>query len=273
MLLSIASISAACAVAVAAASPSQTADGMEVDRQGPRERQCRVTLPNGRTPPGVRRGSLFHGNGLLFTLLSPRGVTVVRKQFIRPNGAISIKFPWWANGPMGQMRLTARRLDGSSPSARGSANPGWPDGFEGTAFWASSIVFPSRGCWRVTARVGQASLSFVTRLVRNRAPQTTRDERRGSSSTWPRQPPTSPPGSRSAYSHSRSACCSTPSSAAPHRHSPPATAGSSHQASDRLRVYAGSTCAPSSVVGHHPRLANSVDSWGFARPGSTCRDT
>jgi hypothetical protein len=44
-------------------------------------------------------------------------------------------------------------------------NRGTLSGFNG-ATWATPITFPTVGCWKLTARVEDVSLSFVVRVVR-----------------------------------------------------------------------------------------------------------
>jgi hypothetical protein len=41
-----------------------------------------------------------------------------------------------------------------------------PDGYGETGFHPSGLLFPSAGCGEVTAKVGEASLTFVTLVVR-----------------------------------------------------------------------------------------------------------
>ena len=41
-----------------------------------------------------------------------------------------------------------------------------PDGYGVTGFQASAVTFPTEGCWEVTGRVGNASLTFVTLVLK-----------------------------------------------------------------------------------------------------------
>jgi hypothetical protein len=76
------------------------------------------------------------------------------------DGSIREKFPWW-RGVRGRLRITGRRLDGVGSALRARV----PDGYGATGFQATDIVFPSDGCWRVTATAGTASLSFVAHVA------------------------------------------------------------------------------------------------------------
>jgi hypothetical protein len=40
-----------------------------------------------------------------------------------------------------------------------------PSGYGDSGFQATGIIFPTEGCWEVTGRVGEASLTFVTLVI------------------------------------------------------------------------------------------------------------
>lgn len=128
---------------------------------------CRVTKPNGSTPPGESVPSVFHhGEGGLWTGLWPDGKVVFAHNgpgHILPDGSMSMKF-WWWRGVEGQLKITGRRLDGEAPQLRASV----PHGYGATGFQATAIIFPTEGCWEVTGIAGQASLTFVTLVVREK---------------------------------------------------------------------------------------------------------
>ena len=67
----------------------------------------------------------------------------------------------WQTSVSGPFRITGRRLDGDAP-------PMWGDGATGQVvppgFHATALVFPTVGCWEVTGRVGDASLTFVVEV-------------------------------------------------------------------------------------------------------------
>jgi hypothetical protein len=122
------------------------------------EKPCPVTRPNGRRPPGENSyaGSRFLGNGALWTDLYPNP-NRPRPDDVRKDGSIVIKVPWW-RGVRGRLTIEGRRLDTSAPSLTA-----WvPDGYGPKGFQSSAIIFPTPGCWEVTGRVGDASLTFVT---------------------------------------------------------------------------------------------------------------
>jgi outer membrane murein-binding lipoprotein Lpp len=115
---------------------------------------CPITRPNGSVPPGSTFGAEFHGNGALWVGLPPANVVVREPE---ADGSISDKFGWW-RAVSGQLRIEGRRLDGTAPPLRA----GVPDGYGDSGFQSSGIIFPTEGCWEVTGRVGDASLTFVT---------------------------------------------------------------------------------------------------------------
>ena len=47
-----------------------------------------------------------------------------------------------------------------------------PEGYSDAGFQASGIIFPTEGCWEVTGKAGNASLTFVTLVVKVAAPPT-----------------------------------------------------------------------------------------------------
>lgn len=125
---------------------------------------CPVTKPNGYTPPGERPAASHHGNGGLWTALWPDGTVVFRPGgpgFILEDGSLSMKFPWW-RGVKGKLIIEGRRLDGSGARLRSSI----PNGYGDTGFQATALIFPTVGCWEVTGRAGDASLTFVVRVVK-----------------------------------------------------------------------------------------------------------
>ena len=124
---------------------------------------CPVTMPNHDVPPGQDRNpgaarAPYHGNGQLWTVLSSDGTL---RRAVRRDGSVEEKFPWWRGGT-GRLRIAGHRLDAPGPPLRARI----PGGYGPTEFQASSIIFPSPGCWQVTSAAGDATLSFVTLVVR-----------------------------------------------------------------------------------------------------------
>jgi hypothetical protein len=97
-------------------------------------------------------------------VLPPNGTIVATREFVLADGSMRIKFPWW-----GSRRVNAHlRISGFSLSRRGqllraSISPGLT---RAPHFWASGIIFPTEGCWRVTGTAGDASLTFVVFVVK-----------------------------------------------------------------------------------------------------------
>jgi hypothetical protein len=126
---------------------------------------CRPTLPNGDTPPGEQPSRWYHGNGSIWTVLSPRGTVVFAPGGpgeIRADGSLAMKIPFWRGpGVTGALTITGRSLDGAEGEVKGEV----PEGYGAEGLQASAVVFPGPGCWEVTARAGDAELTFVTRVV------------------------------------------------------------------------------------------------------------
>lgn len=135
---------------------------------------CAVTVPNGSEPPGVlthhgpndnpAKDSSLYGNGKLWTTLWPKGTVEFRPGgpgFIDADGSLSMKFNWW-RGVRGRLTIKGRRLDASAPPLGASI----PEGYGDIGFQSSALIFPTEGCWEVTASVGETSLTFVTRVIK-----------------------------------------------------------------------------------------------------------
>ena len=132
--------------------------------------QCPITTPNGSSPPDERPNSLQHGNGAMWTELWPEGIVRVQPDQVEADGTLTMKFPWWrAPGIRGVLIIEGRRLDASAPPLRARTAE-----YESSGFQPSTLFFPTAGCWEVTAKTGQASLTFVTSVVLDR-PQATPD--------------------------------------------------------------------------------------------------
>jgi hypothetical protein len=116
---------------------------------------CRATKPNGNAPPGEPQSPRHHGSGSLWTILYYPALLVTERNRL-PDGSISEKFPWW-RGVTGQLTIRGQRVDGSAPPLRAEVPPGYGD----IGFQATSIIFPTEGCWRVTGTVANTSLTFV----------------------------------------------------------------------------------------------------------------
>jgi hypothetical protein len=123
---------------------------------------CPVTVPNGSKPPGQPRSVPWHGNGLLWAAwLNPDGIYTVPRDRLSRDGSIGAKLIWATSPPRRAPAVSGQRLDAPAPplqmlganmgSFSNAANPSW----------ATPVVFPTPGCWRVTARVGDVSLTYA----------------------------------------------------------------------------------------------------------------
>jgi hypothetical protein len=135
---------------------------------------CPVTLP--RKAPAAARGLFGAGaaawNGALYVGgLWPAGTMVFRpggSGFILPDGSMSMKFGWLrGEGLRGKLKIHGRRLDAPAPPLRAEI----PEGYGDSGFQATGIVFPTEGCGEVTGEVGEAQVTFVTRVLRSSEPK------------------------------------------------------------------------------------------------------
>jgi hypothetical protein len=125
---------------------------------------CPVTVPNGSTPLGERPSRSHHGDDGLWTALWPEGTIVFRpggSGFVLKDGSLQMKFPWW-RGLQGRLTIDGRRLDAPAPALQALI----PSGYGPSGFQATSLIFPTPGCWEVTGHVGKASLRFVVNVVK-----------------------------------------------------------------------------------------------------------
>jgi hypothetical protein len=129
---------------------------------------CPVTKPNGKQPPigknAFGRGPGGHGNDEFWTNVWTWGesVVLVPPTHVQQNGSLgSMKWPWWRGVP-GELTIAGHRLDADAPPLHADI----PDGYGETGFQASGLIFPTTGCWQVTGRVGDVSLTFVVLVKR-----------------------------------------------------------------------------------------------------------
>jgi hypothetical protein len=123
-----------------------------------------VTEPNGSTPPGEQPSESYHGNGELWATLWPDGKIVFTPGGpgeMRPDGSLAMKFPFW-RGVIGSLEIEGRRLDADAQPLSAEI----PDGYGDDGFQASALVFPTPGCWEVTARAGNGELKIVVLVVK-----------------------------------------------------------------------------------------------------------
>jgi hypothetical protein len=126
--------------------------------------KCPVTIPHrAPDPPGEKlfgSGSAAWNGNLFVGGLWPNGTVAFQPN---PDGSISMKFGWYRTGTLrGKLTITGRRLDAQAPPLGASI----PSGYSDTGFQASGVIFPTEGCWEVTGKVGDDTLTFVTRVVK-----------------------------------------------------------------------------------------------------------
>ena len=128
---------------------------------------CEVTIPNGIAAVPEQADTASHGNKQLSVGpfgLWPNGTVVFKPGgagFVTRDGSLGMKFGWLRGVP-GQLKIEGRRLDAPAPPLRAEI----PNGYEDSGFQATYLIFSTPGCWEVTARVGDASLTFVTMVVK-----------------------------------------------------------------------------------------------------------
>ena len=71
---------------------------------------------------------------------------------------VSLKTAWIKPG-RSTLTVAGRRLDANAPPLQVSIPGGYSGGFQ-----ASRLMFPTPGCWEVSATAGTSTLTFVTRI-------------------------------------------------------------------------------------------------------------
>ena len=138
----------------------------QVDQKAPSS--CPVTI--GRKSP-ISSAEFFgsgsaHWNGNLYVSgLWPDGTIVFRPDgpgSVYPDGSVGMKIAWYrGNGLRGKLAIEGKRLDAPAPPLRANFSD-----YRDTGFQPSEVIFPTKGCWRVTGRVADARVTFVTRVVK-----------------------------------------------------------------------------------------------------------
>lgn len=126
---------------------------------------CPVTRPNGAQRPGRPPAPDGYANDALWTLLWPEGRVVFAPDgagFMLPDGSLGMKWPWFPLLP-GEFSIEGRRLDRRAAPLRSEIREAYD---ASGRFFASYLIFPEPGCWEVTGRIGEASLTFVTLVIK-----------------------------------------------------------------------------------------------------------
>jgi hypothetical protein len=129
---------------------------------------CHPTKPNGIVAGSSERNEGSYGNALLSVGpfgLWPNGTVIFKPGgagFQTQDGALGMKFGW-TRGIRGKLNVTGHRIDGDAPPVR--FETGTPNSENG--FLASYLIFPTPGCWEVTAQIddrADSRITFVTRV-------------------------------------------------------------------------------------------------------------
>jgi hypothetical protein len=129
---------------------------------------CHVTTPNGIVAGSADRNETSYGNALLSVGpfgLWPNGTVVFKPGgtgFRTADGWLGMKFGWTRAVP-GKLNVTGRRIDAEAPPLRLETNQTSDARKKG--FLASYLIFPTAGCWEVSAQVGDrldSKITFVT---------------------------------------------------------------------------------------------------------------
>jgi hypothetical protein len=130
---------------------------------------CPVTIPRA-TPNFLLNGlgtrNAYWNSDLYAGALWLDATVMVGPQgagFILPDGSLEMKYPWLrAAGLTGKLTITGRRLDLVAAPLKADI----PSGYLDNGFQATGLIFPTEGCWEITGKVGNTTLTFVNRVIR-----------------------------------------------------------------------------------------------------------
>jgi len=129
---------------------------------------CPVTLPNANRPAGQPRkprNVSWYGNGLLWAGIASDGTYAVPQDRVGADGSIGDKLLWVTTPPWRAPAISGERLDAPAPPLRVlGVNQGSFSSADRPSFM-SAVNFSAAGCWRLRARVGDLSLSYVVDVV------------------------------------------------------------------------------------------------------------
>jgi hypothetical protein len=134
--------------------------------------RCDVTVPNGKGTFLAEPAPDLHGNRWLqsgpFGMGGwPVGTVVFRlggPGLSGADGSLRMKFGW-RRAAHGHLKIEGRRLDGAAPPLRADISDGYGD----FGLQVTGLIFPTPGCWEVTAQVGNrrdSRLTFTLRVVK-----------------------------------------------------------------------------------------------------------
>jgi hypothetical protein len=113
---------------------------------------CKVTRSVLQTKTTIEKAAL--GNGP-WIINEDRTLWAADQPYIAKTTVNTI----WMRPPNTELTIAARRLDGDAPKL--TVGPAAP---YQTAYLAVGVVFPTAGCWEVTATSGDSTLTFITRV-------------------------------------------------------------------------------------------------------------
>jgi hypothetical protein len=126
--------------------------------------ECVVTTPNGIAAGEDHRDPRSYGNADVSVGPWQNGTVVFKPGgpgFITRDGSLGMKFGW-RRGVSGKLNIEGRRIDAAAPPLRSEVSSGYGN----RGFQATYVIFPTPGCWEVTGRVGDANVTFITRVVK-----------------------------------------------------------------------------------------------------------
>jgi LysM repeat protein len=137
----------------------RTAPGMRNSTPG---FNCPVTQANGSLPPGTQTSEnqevMNYGNGELWTIVPPDGKIHMLPDNQLPNGSFALNWPWWKRTDA-HFSFEGHRLEAEAAELIVEMSEPFYN------LTSPTLIFPTTGCWEITARAGEASLTLVVEIV------------------------------------------------------------------------------------------------------------
>jgi hypothetical protein len=127
---------------------------------------CPTTRPNGLRNPLGPTPQHAHGNGVLWAQLPSDG-TFASDPIKFPDGSFGTKMVWWAftREQGAGLSVTIEDYFDNNDKYGASTVKGTSHSLRAETSWAARLYFPRIGCWRITGRTDDVTLTFVVAVT------------------------------------------------------------------------------------------------------------
>jgi hypothetical protein len=117
-------------------------------------------------PAKLSRGQFWFGTDRLWTALPETGAWIGLGHYTPSDPTFRQKLPFWRQGldahiaSEAKLTVSGRRTDSLAPPLQ-TDGPGTPSWTADDEFFMTGINFPTTGCWEITGRYEDVTLTFV----------------------------------------------------------------------------------------------------------------